>query len=663
MLCRKRTQFPALRSALEAEGIPVEVVGLGGLLTVPEVSDIVATLRVLHSPAASDSLVRTLTSPRWRIGPKDLVALGGRAKTLARDQGSAPPGTGQRNGSPGPGDVSEASRDAAGSPVTADDHLSRAVTDFTAETGSLVEALDDLGAPAAYSDEGYPRLQALAAELRALRRHVGRPLPELVTEVERALGLDVEVAARQGSSQAAARADLDAFADAAAAFAGDAQEPTLGAFLAYLTAAETEEFGLEAGQVSDTDAVKLATVHSAKGLQWPAVVVPGLAAGTRAQNFPARPRLTTRWTDNPRLLPFWLRGDEADLPALTGLDADALAAFKRDCDSRNLAEERRLAYVAVTRAAYWLACTGYWWGAGKSPLGPSAFLHEVAESCRAGAGEVVEWADQPEDGAENPALAEPLTASWPEAPARRQVRGHPGSRRPGPCAPREPSTSPAGGELTDSVPARYAELVAGWAADADLLLAERSRRRPDGPIPVDLPRRFGVSALVTMARDPAKLAAQIRRPMPRPPAPRAERGTAFHRWLEERFGQMRLIDVDDLGGAVDADLVADDADLAELKTSFEAGEWGSRWPAEVEMPFETRVGDRLVRGRIDAIFADDPAGGFDVVDWKTGQRAASRSRRARGRGPASRVPAGLGGAGWRAGRLRSGPRSTTCART
>src|SRR6266852_258995 len=37
------------------------------------------------------------------------------------------------------------------------------------------------------------------------------------------------------------------------------------------------------------------------------------------------------------------------------------------------------------------------------------------------------------------------------------------------------------------------------------------------------------------------------------------------------------------------------------------------------MPFETKVGDRLVRGRIDAIFADDPGGGFDVVDWKTGR--------------------------------------------
>ena len=80
VLCRKRAQFPALRAALEARGIPVEVVGLGGLLTVPEVQDVVATLRVMHDPAASDALARLLTSPRWRIGPRDLVALGRRAR-------------------------------------------------------------------------------------------------------------------------------------------------------------------------------------------------------------------------------------------------------------------------------------------------------------------------------------------------------------------------------------------------------------------------------------------------------------------------------------------------------------------------------------------------------------------------------------------------------
>ena len=639
VLCRKRAQFGALRTALEAEGIPVEVVGLGGLLTVPEIADIVATLRVLHSPAASDSLARILTSPRWRVGPQDLVALGGRARGLARGD-SGPRAEAGSGGEPGPGggpvpvttgDAGGAGRDGADGSVSDEDFLTRAVADFTAETGSLVEALDDLGTPAAYSPEGHPRLTALAAELRALRRHAGRPLPELVTEVERVLGLDIEVAVRPGADPAAARADLDAFADAAAAFAGDAQEPTLGAFLAYLTAAETEEFGLEAGQVSDTDSVKLATVHSAKGLQWPAVVVPGLAAGPRAQNFPARPRVATRWTENPRLLPFWLRGDAADLPGLASLDPDALAAFSLACGDRNLAEERRLAYVAATRAAYWLACTGYWWGAGKSPLGPSVFLTEVRAACEAGAGRVALWADEPGEGAENPALAQPLTASWPvpgsAAGARYQAVREAGDLvlaaagagvGTGAGARVGAGVGSAADSSGEAIPDRYAGLVAGWAADADLLLAERARRRPDGPVPVELPPRIGVSALVTMARDPAELASQIRRPMPRPPAPRAQRGTAFHRWLEERFGQIRLINADDLAGAVDADLVDDDADLAGLKAGFDAGEWGRRWPVEVEVPFETRVGDRLVRGRIDAIFAD-PDGGFDVVDWKTGR--------------------------------------------
>jgi DNA helicase II / ATP-dependent DNA helicase PcrA len=41
------------------------------------------------------------------------------------------------------------------------------------------------------------------------------------------------------------------------------------------------------------------------------------------------------------------------------------------------------------------------------------------------------------------------------------------------------------------------------------------------------------------------------------------------------------------------------------------------------------IGDRLVRGRIDAVFADAADGGYDVVDWKTGRQPASaREKRA-----------------------------------
>jgi DNA helicase-2/ATP-dependent DNA helicase PcrA len=135
---------------------------------------------------------------------------------------------------------------------------------------------------------------------------------------------------------------------------------------------------------------------------------------------------------------------------------------------------------------------------------------------------------------------------------------------------------------------------------------------------------LSVSSLVTMAADPDRLAQQIRRPMPRPPVPQARRGTAFHRWLEQRFGQQRLIDPTDLLGAADdpAD-DPDDADLALLRERFEAGEWSNRWPVDVEVPFETLVAGRTVRGRIDAVFADPVSGGYDVVDWKTGQPPTS----------------------------------------
>jgi DNA helicase II / ATP-dependent DNA helicase PcrA len=587
VLCRKRAQFVPLRRALEERGIPVEVVGLGGLLVVPEVQDVVATLRVLHDAGASDALARLLTGPRWRIGPRDLVALGRRARELIRGETTVKENI---------------------------DPLAEAVTDLTAETGSLVEALDDLGDEAQYSPVGYKRLHAMAAELRRLRTHVGRPLADLTAEAEHVLGLDIEVAARPGADPVAARADLDAFTDVAAAFAGEGAEPTLGAFLAYLTAAQQEEFGLETGRVGESDSVKLLTVHAAKGLQWPAVFVPGLSKGERSQVFPARPRVSTRWTDNARLIPFSLRGDSADLPRLPSLAPDDLEEFTVLNAARDLAEERRLMYVAATRAAFWLGCSGYWWGEGStSRLGPSPFLEEA----RSGGGVVSQWADEPDEDAENPLLATVDAATWPATPAGRYydaVREAAAMVRE--AAVDDPLAIPG---AIETLSQSELALIVAWERDAELLLAERAARaaaRAEG-ISVPLPAQLSVSSLVSLARDPAELARHVRRPMPRLPARQARRGTAFHRWLEERYGQQRLIDDEDLFGD---DAEEADADFAELRARFERGEWADRWPAHVEVPFETLIGDRQVRGRIDAVFAgakNDQA--YDVVDWKTGR--------------------------------------------
>ncbi|GAA3682485.1 ATP-dependent DNA helicase [Nonomuraea antimicrobica] len=597
ILARKRSQFPALRRALEERDIPVEVVGLGGLLTVPEVSDIVATLRVLYDPTAGDALARLLAGPRWRIGPADLRVLGEHARRLARE-------------------LSDSGRES--------DPLDQVVADLAEERGSLVDALDELPDREewleAFSPLARTRLVALAHELRHLRAHTAQPLPDLITEVERRLGLDIEVAARTTTAGAfAARADLDAFLDAASRFAGDAEDPTLGAFLAYLQAAESEEFGLEAGRVGESNSVKLMTVHASKGLEWPIVVVPGLSQlvsskGTIATGsmFPATPVMNSRWTENPRKLPYGLRGDAADLPRLGGLSKEELAAFDEHCRERDLLEERRLAYVAVTRAHYHLIASGYRWGSATKPLAPSDFLLEIRDT----ADRVSFWADDLAEGATNPLLAEPAEATWPVTPEGLRYE----SVLDGARLVEDALAGTLGEDDDEPLKAYEEERLRAWDRDTDLLLRERElhRRRPSTT--VELPLKLTVSSLVTLAADARELARRIRRPVPVQPAPLARRGTSFHRWLETRWDQQRLIDDFEL---YDEELEEADVRLAELQERFEESEWADRRPVDLEVPFETMIADRLVRGRMDAVF-QRPDGGYEVVDWKTGQPPRGR---------------------------------------
>jgi DNA helicase-2/ATP-dependent DNA helicase PcrA len=161
--------------------------------------------------------------------------------------------------------------------------------------------------------------------------------------------------------------------------------------------------------------------------------------------------------------------------------------------------------------------------------------------------------------------------------------------------------------------------VAGWDRELELLLAElvRARERASGSV-VELPARLSVSQLVALRRDPVELARALRRPMPRRPAPQARRGTRFHLWLEQLWGQQRLLDVDQLPGAADETAEPDD-DLIALQEAFRASEWACRVPTEIEFPFDLVVDGVLLRGRCDAVFTDAADGMVDVVDWKTGR--------------------------------------------
>ncbi|WP_043266001.1 ATP-dependent DNA helicase [Streptomyces sp. CT34] len=439
VLCRTASDFARIQGELVARDIPVEVVGLSGLLHLPEVADLVAVCDVLQDPTANASLVRLLIGPRWRIGPRDLALLGRRARALAHTSGHR--GT--------PGDDPER-------------RLAEAVEGVDpAETISLADALDtfleadgpDDGLP--FSPEARVRFARLATELRDLRRSLGDPLMDVLHRVLATTGLEVELSASPHALAARRRETLGGFLDIAAGFAakeGGAAldgEATLLAFLGFLRAAVQYEKGLDSSLPGGENTVKVLTAHKSKGLEWDVVAVPGLVA----KQFPGE-QARESWISRPKVLPHALRGDAATLPDVAEWTARGLKDFKEAMKDHQATEELRLGYVTFTRPRSLLLGSGHWWGPNqKRPRGPSAFLDALRAHCEAGHGEIEFWAEPPEDGAENPALAEAAADQpWPlpldpAAMARRraaatEVRGHLERRRPAAPVPTAPAHDP-----------------------------------------------------------------------------------------------------------------------------------------------------------------------------------------------------------------------------
>ena len=578
VLTRDNSTAEAVFDALTGAGIPVEIVGLSGLLRLPEVAEIVAMLELLHDVTANAAVLTLLTGPRWAIGPRDLRLLKERAAELAGRRGRT-------------------------ESATIGDQLTEIADGIDpAELPALSDALEEPG-QAAYSEEALERFALLAGELRMLRAYAGEPILDVVRRIVDTTGIDVELASAVSPAAAARRDNLDLFLKAVAEFQAIDGDVTLPALLAYLTAEDDQGNGLDIATPTEADSVKLLTVHRAKGLEWGAVFVVGVCES----RFPSN-RSRTLWTSSPSVLPAPLRGDAADQPQLNGWDKPSLDAYRADTRVHDRTEELRLGYVSFTRAAHRLTVSSYLWNPRTTPFGPSEYQRVLADlppECDVDR----TWLDKPEKGAANPYAGQDPSTPWPVSGFGLESRLRLEAAR----VVRE--VDPDGTD--DDLDVVEAAQVGDWDAELERLLTE-ARTDRTGVVEVPLPSSLSATALARLRDDPELFARELARPMPRQPSPAARFGTRFHAWVEARFGQQSLLDPDDLPGR--GDLGIDDEDeLRELISRFESGPFADRVPTAVEPPFALVLAGQVVRGRIDAVYAE-PGGGWLVVDWKTNQR-------------------------------------------
>lgn len=636
VLCRTRAQMEPIAAELEEAGLPYTIIGLGGMLYVPEVADVRALLTAASDPERGDRVVRLLTG--FGIGARDLRALASLARELTR------PSTESGKEAPGPhGDQVEAD-----SPLLSEalDTLLRWHEDGVQEEQEESAAARDL------TQAGRAVALRTARAIRRIREAVCLPLPDLVALAEQALDLDIEIAARVGHPMG--HRALDSFHETARAFAADTDAPTLTGFLEWLDAAEEHEDAMSAPEVEPSPgAVQLLTVHAAKGLEWDVVAVPGMDE----QVFPSYTSAVkddlrvaeTGWMGSTSTFPFPLRADAGDLPPFTVGDLDpavtdkpllteTMSAYKEALGRQSLREERRLAYVAFTRARHELLLTGsHLSKTASKPRRPSRFLTELqrrdllrpyAEG----------WVDF-DESRPNPLTSLTQVGTWPlDADAAETLSGQSPEaggegtavtdriaavRRARYAAAAQVTAAMGGAEPVREAPAQAQpddETVQRWRLEAGLLLAERSRALAGGPA-VRLPEHLAATRLDDLRADRHQFALDLRRPLPPEPRAAGRLGTVFHDAVAQRLSARGTLFGLGQAGVPDS-LGPQDRDRIErwLETAENLPLLEDYVLAETETDREITIGATTLRCRMDAVFHRSDGSGWLIVDWKTGRR-------------------------------------------
>ena len=297
VLVRATASLRLLEQALEEQGLPTYVVGGRGYWSQEQVRDGIAYLGALANPLDEEALLAALASPFCGLGTDALVLL----TQAGRESGRG---------------------------------AYAALTDAEHWTAPL-------------EDGQRARVHAFARFFAAERARAERvPAEVLLERAIVATGYDLAVLARSGGERRLA--NLRKLMRLAREYER-AEGPDLRGFLAFAATQDLIEAreGEAALESDGLDAVRLMTIHRAKGLEFPVVCVAdlGRAAGGNRE----RLLIGSDGSVGLKLSPI---GGGEPVPAL---DWDRLAAREQEADAE---EERRLFYVAMTRACERLILSG-----------------------------------------------------------------------------------------------------------------------------------------------------------------------------------------------------------------------------------------------------------------------------------------------------------------
>ena len=355
---RTNAQSRALEELLVRQGIPYRVVGGTRFYERREIKDALAYLQVISNPDDTVAARRVLNVPKRGIGAKAEEAIAAHAAHYGISFGAALRHLWLRAGCPageGEGiDVDALARSAFQDEASADSSVSVSSDGAAGENPVASEAADESAAaapassPAESATETAPEVLGITPRaaksaaafwglietLRAAEAR-GASQADILEEVLDRTGYLAELRRSEDPQDASRVENLAELHSVAGAFAADAPGGTLADFLERVAlVADSDQVpaeGERGGQVT------LMTVHTAKGLEFPAVFVTGMEDGT----FPHQRSL----------------GDESELE-----------------------EERRLAYVAITRARERLyltrAAVRSAWGTPQE-MPPSRFLDDI----------------------------------------------------------------------------------------------------------------------------------------------------------------------------------------------------------------------------------------------------------------------------------------------